>query len=273
MDKSKIGVFAHFSDDPAACAAWVKRCQVDNCQLLCPPKKFFSGPGFKKMLEAFKGSGLKITTLFCCYDGESYADIPTVRETVGFINRKTRGERFEKTLKISDLAKKMGVDVIAAHIGFVPEDPAEVLYKEVLATIRNIAEYCKKNKQLFALETGQEPANVLLRFIQDVGMDNVKVNFDPANMILYGSGNPIEALDVVGKYVVGVHAKDGVWPKEAGKLGEEKILGQGEVNIPNFIAKLKSLGYDGYITIEREISGEEQVRDILKAKELLEGLL
>lgn len=273
MDKSKIGVFTHFKDSPEETTAWVKRCEVDNIQLLCPPDEYFEGEPLERMIRAFSDAGIKITTLFCCYPGESYADIPTVRETVGLVNPATRGERIRKTYQISDLAKKMGIDVIAAHIGFVPEDPSDPLYDQIVETMKDIADYAKQNAQLFSLETGQESAETLLRFLKDVDRDNLRVNFDPANMILYGSGNPIEALRLVGSYVVGVHCKDGAWPKEKDKLGEERPLGDGEVNIPLFIQKLKEVGYDGYLTIEREITGEEQVQDILKAKALLESLI
>ena len=116
----------------------------------------------------------------------------------------------------------------------------------------------------------------LLRAMQDiersVGEGTVGINLDPANLILYGKGNPVDALDVFGKYVGGVHGKDGLYPTDGNHLGRETPLGQGKVNYPAFIRRLKEVGYTGPITIEREISGEEQTRDILAAKALLEKL-
>jgi sugar phosphate isomerase/epimerase len=111
-----------------------------------------------------------------------------------------------------------------------------------------------------------------VRFIQDVGRENLGVNFDPANMLLYGSGEPIEALGLLGRYVMGAHAKDGTWPPRPGELGDEKPLGEGQVGIDRYVAKLKEIGYTGALTIEREISGPQQIEDIRRAIRLLESL-
>jgi sugar phosphate isomerase/epimerase len=141
--------------------------------------------------------------------------------------------------------------------------------------VRRICDYAARNGQVFALETGQEPAHVLLEFLKDCGRPNLKINFDPANMILYGSGDPIEAVGVLAQHVVSVHCKDGNWPPadKPGALGEEKPLGQGSVGIDRFIAKLKSLGYAGTLNIEREGQSPEQWRkDLAMAVELLARL-
>lgn len=174
--------------------------------------------------------------------------------------------------RVSDFAKFLGVKRVASHIGFIPEDPSEEAYGDLAETVRHLADYCERNGQVFALETGQEPAEVLLEFIEDVDCDNVRVNFDPANMILYGSGEPLPALELLADYVDGVHVKDGGWPMEKGKLGTERPLGEGKVNIPAYIAKLKEIRYTGPLTIEREISGAQQVADIKKAIEWLKEL-
>jgi sugar phosphate isomerase/epimerase len=133
----------------------------------------------------------------------------------------------------------------------------------------------RRNHQTFALETGQEPAAVLKQFLADVGRPNLRINFDPANMILYGTGDPIEALEAVKSRVVSVHCKDGDWPDKSqpGSLGVERALGKGAVGIPRFIAKLKEIGYQGALTIEREVQGDEQRRDIQAAVALLRSLV
>lgn len=126
-------------------------------------------------------------------------------------------------------------------------------------------------------ETGQETPVTLKRAIQDIektlGKGNVGINLDPANLIMYGKANPVDALEVFGEYVRGIHGKDGMYPTDGHYLGAEMPLGQGKVNYPAFIAKLKEVGYDGDITIEREITGEEQKKDIMMAKEILEKLI
>ncbi len=124
----------------------------------------------------------------------------------------------------------------------------------------------------FCLETGQETAQLLKQFLGDADRENLKVNFDPANMIMYGTGDPIEALEVLAPWVRGVHCKDGEWPASEGELGREKPLGEGHVGIERFIAKLLELGYQGPLTIEREIPGEQQMLDFLAGKDLLDGI-
>ncbi len=142
-----------------------------------------------------------------------------------------------------------------------------------MAAIRDVASYCQSNGQGFWFETGQETPVVLLRTISDVGLPNLGINFDPANLLMYGKANPVDALDIIGRYVRGVHAKDGEYPTDGRNLGVEKPLGEGRVNFPLLLAKLKALGYDGALTIEREISGPQQVADIKRAKLLLEEIL
>jgi sugar phosphate isomerase/epimerase len=167
------------------------------------------------------------------------------------------------------------VDSIALHVGFVPHDANDPEYIAVRNLVRRICDHAAKNGQTFALETGKEPADVLDRFLRDVDRPNLKINFDPANMIMYGTGDPIQALDVLARNIVSVHCKDGEWPdkKVANALGTEKPLGQGAVGMENFIAKLKQIGYRGILSIEREIPDKEQKkRDLRMAVELLNRL-
>jgi sugar phosphate isomerase/epimerase len=219
--------------------------------------------------------GFTLVTVFCAYNGESYADAPTVQRTVGFIPPATRAEREARTREVSDFAAAIGVGSIACHIGFVPEDHSHPDYVAVKAMVQRICDHAAKNKQTFALETGQEPARVLLEFLKDVGRDNLTINFDPANMILYGTGDPIEALGVLGPKVVSVHAKDGDWPpkNQPGALGTEYPLGQGKVGMERFIAKLREVGYRGTLNIEREVEDQKQrLADIAMGVKLLEKL-
>jgi sugar phosphate isomerase/epimerase len=173
----------------------------------------------------------------------------------------------------SDFAKKIGVQDLVTHVGFIPENPNEPDYYEVLSSIKYIAEYCKKNEQYFLFETGQETPITLLRVIQDSGMDNLGINLDPANLLLYGKGNPVDSISVFGKYIRGVHAKDGEYPTNGKYLGEEKPIGKGRVDFPLLIAELKKAGYDGALTIENEIGGNEQDKNILESKKFLEKLI
>jgi sugar phosphate isomerase/epimerase len=169
----------------------------------------------------------------------------------------------------------LGVKSIACHIGCVPEDTRYPDYIGVRDLVRRVCDHAARHGQTFALETGQEPAKILLEFLQDCGRPNLRINFDPANMILYGSGDPIEALQAVGHLVVSVHAKDGDWPPAgvAGALGKERPLGQGSVGMERFVATLKEIGYKGPLNVEREVEDQqERLRDIAGGLALLRRL-
>jgi sugar phosphate isomerase/epimerase len=204
-----------------------------------------------------------ITTVFASYEGESYADIPTVQKTVGFIPAETRVAREARTLEVIDLAAGLGVPSFACHVGFIPEDPSSPDRTAVRDIVRRICDYTAERNMSFALETGQEPAHALKTFIEEVGRGNLRINFDPANLILYGTGDPIEALRVLAPLVVSVHVKDGKWPDpgKPGTLGTEMPLGEGCVGMERFLATLKDVGYKGPLTIEREVSLEQEMDD------------
>ncbi len=226
--------------------------------------------------EALKAEKFTAVTAFCSYLGEDYSDVPTVMRTVGLVPPATRAERIARTKAVSDVAAKLGIDSIACHIGFIPHDPHAPLYAEMRDVALDLCRYCHKNGQFFTLETGQETPKVLLQFLEDVHHPNLKINFDPANMILYGTGEPVEALDVLGKHVISVHCKDGDWPprEHPEALGEERPLGKGSVDFPAFIAKLKEIGYRGILSVEREgnLSQEQRESDIHNAIRLLKDL-
>jgi sugar phosphate isomerase/epimerase len=216
---------------------------------------------------------LTVTAVFPRFEGESYRDIPTVRRTVGLVPQATRGIRIAQTHELTAFVEAMGVGVVAMHLGFVPEDPANPDYTPLVEIVRNVCDDCAARGQEFHLETGQETAQALLGFIQDVERPNLGVNFDPANMILYGIGEPLSALRRLGAHVRSVHMKDAVWSDRPGETwGREVPLGEGDVNIPAFVRELVTLGYTGPLTIEREISGRRQFKDVRKGIALLERL-
>ena len=269
----EIGVMFWAGREPVETLREVKSLGVRCGQLGVPGGMPLDGAA-AAWRAALEREDFTIVTVFAAYEGEDYADIPTVQKTVGFIPPATRALREKRTLELSDFARDLGVNSIACHIGFVPEDASDPDYIAVREIVRRVCDYAAKNGQSFALETGQEPAHVLLHFIQDVDRPNLKINFDPANMILYGTGDPIEALTVLAPHVVSVHCKDGDWPPNTpGALGVERPLGQGSVGMERFIAKLKEIGYKNPLNIEREVMDHQQrLRDIRMAVELLERL-
>lgn len=218
---------------------------------------------------ALDRGGLEIATAFLNFDGESYASIPICTQTVGYVPPATRREREQRTYAVSDFARSLGIPGVAAHIGCLPEDPRDAEHRAVLELVRRVCDHCARNGQTFALETGQEPAEALLEFLHAVDRPNLGVNFDPANMILYGSGEPMEALRTLGEHVLTVHCKDGTWPETQGEWGRETPLGDGDVGMQRYVRTLREIGYSGPLVIEREIVGEEQRADIGRAIALL----
>ena len=225
--------------------------------------------------SALQGANFTATAVCAAYAGEEYADIPTVNRTVGFVPPQTRAERETRTRQVIEFGAAIGAKSISTHIGFVPHDPRDADYVAVRETVRRICDYAAKHGHTFALETGQETAPVLLEFIREVDRDNLGINFDPANMILYGTGDPIEALGVLGKHVLSVHCKDGDWPPagQPNALGRERQLGAGSVGVERFLDKLRQIDYQGPLTIEREgVDPAQWLKDVEAAIKLLEKL-
>lgn len=274
LNDMEIGVMFWADADPVATLREQKSAGVRCGQLGVPGEMKLDGAA-RRWKAALEAEAFTLTTAFCAYTGESYADIPTVQRTVGFIPAATRAERESRTAAVSDFAGELGVGSIATHIGFVPEDTGHPDYAAVRDVVRRISDHAARNRQTFALETGQEPAATLLRFLRDVDRPNLGINFDPANMILYGTGDPIEALGTLAGHLLSVHCKDGNWPPRnvPGALGAERPLGQGSVGMERFLAKLKTIGYRGPLHIEREVPDRaERLRDIAAGVKLLEAL-
>ena len=244
-------------------------------QLAIPGTMKLDAAALEQWKKDLDRENFTVITLFATYEGEDYADIPTVQRTVGVIPRETRAARERRTLEVSDFASRLGVPGIATHIGFVPEDSSDPDYVAVKDLVRRVCDHAAGYGQTFALETGQEPADVLLAFFRDVARPNLRINFDPANMILYGSGDPIEALRALGSHVISVHAKDGDWPPKGvpGALGKEQPLGKGAVGMERFVRTLEDIGFKGPLNVEREIENQqERLRDMRDGIELLRRL-
>lgn len=259
MEKWPLGVFASIDAGLGVKLEVARELGVPTIQLHAPAKSSRTPDRAKAFLARLKEAGITLTAVFGGFEGESYADIPTTARTVGLVPPETRAARTQEMREIADFAKLLGVAVVALHIGFVPHDPHESRYNEIIKTTQQVCDHCRGNGQALHLETGQETAGDLLRFIGDVGRDNLFINFDPANMILYGSGEPIAALEKVGKYVRSVHCKDGKWAANPGReWGREVPLGEGDVGMENYMRTLDRIGYTGPLTIEREIAQEPE---------------
>ena len=276
MSKNRIGWITYFENDPQAALDRAKELGFDNIQAGRPTTEWESPEKRAELGKMVKESGVDVTALFVAFKTEDYSSIEAIHNTGGFLPPAEREERRQLAFSAVEIAVAIGCPGIAAHLGFIPDDPQHEDYIYLKKVVGEVADRCQDAGLNFSFETGQEKAATLKRFITDLGHENIGVNFDPANMILYGSGEPLEAIDILGPHLLGVHAKDGTWaaPDVRGKeWGAETALGEGDVDFPKLIEKIKGFGFTGPITIEREVSGDQQVTDIEKARKLLESLL
>ncbi|GIW96039.1 MAG: hexulose-6-phosphate isomerase [Pirellulaceae bacterium] len=272
MDKWPIGIFTSLDAGLGARLEVVAELGATTIQLHAPSRQMRTAEHAQQLRRQLDQLGVQLTCVFGGFEGESYADIPTVRRTVGLVPPETRASRLQEMKEIADFALLLDCRSVALHLGFIPHETGSPLYQDVVQVTRELCDYCAGKQQNLHLETGQETADGLLQFIQDVQRPNLFINFDPANMILYGTGEPIEALRKVGAYVRSVHCKDARWADRPGEeWGQEVPLGEGQVDIEKYLRTLAEIGYFGPLTIEREIphEPERQKAEIGKAIQLL----
>lgn len=269
----ELGVMIQLGEHTEQKLAQLHEMGFHACQLCCWSPAMYTEQTATHVKALLQKYDVHISTLWCGWSGPAVWSFYEGQMTLGLVPEQYRVQRERELLLGSDFGALLGVGQIATHAGFLPEDPNSPTYTAVVASLQRIVARCKQNGQYFLFETGQETPVTLLRTMQDIGMDNVGVNLDPANLIMYGKANPVDALRTIGSYVRDVHAKDGCYPTDGRALGRETVLGEGQVNFPALIAGLRALGYEGHITIEREISGQQQIEDIMKAKDLLLGCI
>ena len=269
----RVGVFVCLEHGLRQNFEKMKDIGIDNCQLGCWHPELFTDENAKEINALKDEFGITVTAFWCGWSGPVHWNFTEGPVTLGLIPEKYRVTRVDELKRGGDFAKKLGITDVITHCGFLPESPSYPEYRPILSAIVEVAEHLKANGQNFLFETGQETPITLRRVIEDCDTGNLGINLDPANLILYGKANPVDALDIIGEFVHGVHAKDGLYPTNGVYLGREVKVGEGKGNFPALVKKLHELGYDGYLTIEREISGEQQMRDIVETKEYLEKLI
>ena len=228
------------------------------------------GPLFRDLLQKYE---LVATTVEVVGPKPLVWDFLKGPSTIGLVPPATRAVRIDALRRASDFAKLVGIGQVQSHCGFIPEDPADGNYSGTVEAIRAVAKHCQGNGQHFLMETGQETPTTMARMLRDVDMPNLAVGLDTANLILYGKANPVDAVDILGPHVRSVHAKDGRWPTDPSKLGEEVLIGKGLVDFKKVFTKLHTIGYTGAITIERETSGPQQIEDVRNERIYLEKIL
>ena len=244
-----------------------------HCQLVSWNPKLWTEENAREIDILRSKYGVEITAFWCGWSGPKFWNFTEGPETLGIVPAAYRAARVQNLLDGAAYARRLSVCDVVTHMGFIPENMSDPNWPGVVAAIKSIALDLKQHGQNLLFETGQETPVVLLRVFSAVGTGNLYVNLDPANLIMYGKANPVDALDVVGDFVRGIHAKDGLYPTNGLELGCETKVGCGTVNFPVFLKKLREVGYDGSLTIEREISGEQQLIDIRETHVYLDDLI
>ena len=272
QEKWPIGVFASIDEGLGVDLDVARELGVTTIHLHAPSPSSRTPAAAQQFSARLAKLGIQVTVVFAGFEGESYADIPTVQRTIGLVPEATRQKRVQDLKNIIDFTELLEVDTTGLHIGFVPHDATCSEYAALIETTRDVCDYAAQKNIHIHLETGQEPAEVLLEFLHNVDRNNLRVNFDPANMILYGCGEPLAALKTIGSYVRSIHCKDAIWSDQPGETwGQEMPLGEGAVDFKEYLQTLDAIGYTGPLTIEREIPTEpdRQKAEIGQAIDLL----
>jgi len=222
--------------------------------------------------ELLQAAGIRIVSGMFGSVGEDYSTLDTIRVTGGLAPDATWEQNWENIQATTELARRLGLKYVMFHAGFLPHEESDPNYAKLKQRLVQTAEIFQARGITLGLETGQETAAVLFDFLHKLAKPNLGVNFDPANMILYDKGNPIEALRKLGHWVRHVHIKDAIRTKVPGTWGEEVVTGTGEVDWPAFFVTLKEAGFHGDFCIERE-AGTQRVDDIRAARELIERIV
>lgn len=267
-----IGVVASLNREDSGFGR-VKEYGLESCQLISWDPTLWTDEIAERVKTEARTFGIRIVGFWAGWPGPAVWDLVDGPETLGIVPEKLRAERKQYLKQAGSFARSIGTPAVATHLGFIPENPKDPRFGDIVGTVREIAEKLEALGLQFWFETGQETPVTLLRLIKSVGTSNLGINLDPANLILYGKANPIDALGIFGDYVKCVHAKDGLYPDDPMHTGQQVRVGDGQVDFPRFLERLEEIGYSGDLIIEREIKGEKQIEDIVYTIDYLQNLL
>jgi sugar phosphate isomerase/epimerase len=231
---------------------------IDVVQIACGDPHHAAWDEGEALPEVARQADFRMVGAMLGFPGEDYTTPQTIQKSGGFGDPALRPERLVRLQWALDRTRALGLQDLMLHAGFIPNkgDPAR---KPFLDTLARVSDLAKGKGITVAFETGQETADLLRLTLDELRCSNLKVNFDPANMLLYDKGDPLRAVEILGPDIRSVHVKDAIRTKVPGTWGDEVPLGQGEVNIKQFVKTLKKVGYRGALCIEREV-GDQQGR-------------
>jgi sugar phosphate isomerase/epimerase len=236
---------------------FMDRLGIDVVQIACGDPHHASWSEGDSLPATAKAAGFRMSGAMLGFPGEDYTTPQTIEKTGGFGDPATRPERLERFKWGLARTKELGLTDIMLHAGFIPEVGSPER-KPFLDTLAKVGDLAKTAGVIVAFETGQESAALLRRTLDDLKSPNLKVNFDPANMLLYDKDDPLQVLDLLAPDIRSVHVKDANRTRVKGTWGEEVPLGTGQTNTKAFVKALKRIGYRGALCIEREVGTQEE---------------
>lgn len=267
----RLGLLVDVTDDPGKVMAHVHSFGLPTAHVIMREFSAAMAPRLRGALDRYE---VEATVFISSGPGEEKYDLVDGPPTFGLVPSRYRRERIDHLKRASDFARLVGIPAVFNQWGYIPEVPSDPLYEPTVEAVREIARHCRGNAQMFLNESGQETPITLLRAIEDAGMDNLGIVLDAANLVLYGKGNPIDALDVIGKHIRGVHAKGGFYPTDPRHLGKQVPAYQpNKVDWPLLIRRLKEIGYGGTITIEGVTPESERENEVRGDKAYLEDFI
>jgi L-ribulose-5-phosphate 3-epimerase len=253
--------------DPAALAGDLKAVGISRVQLALDPVR--ENPGvWGPAPEILQRQGVTLVSGMFGTIGEDYTSLESIRRTGGLVPDAHWEQNWRNIQQIAALAEQLGLKLVTFHAGFLPHEESDPGFRKLLDRITRVADLFAARRIDLGFETGQETAETLKAFLQKLNRPNVGVNFDPANMILYDKGDPIDALRTLGPWLKQCHLKDARRTRVPGAWGEEVVAGTGEVDWPAFFRALDDLGFTGNLCIERE-AGDQRAADIRAAREFV----
>lgn len=273
MEKIGTLIFLTGQTDPRLEMERLKKLGFECCQLVVWDTGYYSESHAEAVCAAIRDTGVEVSTLWAGWSGPAEWNFSGGPATLGLVPPAYRMKRAEELIAAGAFAARIGVPQVATHVGFLPEDAGHPEYWGIIAILRHIVERYRQLGIRFLFETGQETPVTLLRVIEELGAENVGINMDTANLILYGKANSADAVRVFGRYVRDTHIKDGFYPTDGKKLGCEVKVGEGLANIPEVVRQLRAVGYRGNYIIEREISGDQQTADLTATLEYMKRVL
>jgi L-ribulose-5-phosphate 3-epimerase len=271
ISASQLGIFLYSTgqNEPREALEVVKAVGLHMIQVGKLPERFYTPEGAREFAGLMHDAGVHAAAVVVVFPGESYKDQDAIRATVGFRPAALVEERLAHARKVVDFASALGVKIVTFHVGFIPADPSDPAYRRMLDAVSNVATYAAGKGITVSLETGQETAQQLIHFMDQVQGAKIGVNFDTANLVLYGMEDPPKALRALIDRVTSVHLKDGLPPENPHQLGTEVRLGEGKADVKTCLRILEEAGFQGPLVIENYVwrRGTEPVDELRKAKE------